>query len=38
MATIICYLLLEKFTPGDWSGWLLVLPVMLDLTLLDKLK
>lgn len=37
MLTLISYLALEHFQGNNWSGWLLFLPVMLDITLIEKL-
>lgn len=36
MMTVIAYLLLQYYAPG-FSGWLLVLPVLLDLALIQKI-
>lgn len=35
MITVIAYVLLHKVSGNDWSGWLMVLPVLLDLALID---
>ena len=35
MITVICYISLECFTQ-NWNGWLLVLPVLLDLAIVGK--
>lgn len=37
MFTIASYLLLNHYAGGDWSGWLLVLPVLLDIALIEKI-
>ena len=37
MITIIAYIVLNHFSGGNWSGWLLVLPVFMDMVLIDKL-
>lgn len=37
MITIISYIALRYFFGGDWSGMLLLLPILLDLAILDKL-
>jgi len=37
MITVISYILLNNFTP-DYSGWLLVLPVLIDLVILERLE
>lgn len=37
MITVASYIALRYFVGGDWSGWLLVLPVFLDFTLLDRI-
>jgi hypothetical protein len=37
MLTILCYIALTaKFGMG-WSGWILVLPVLTDLVIIDKI-
>lgn len=38
MITVASYILLEKFVGSEWSGWLLVLPVLLDLALIDLVE
>lgn len=35
MITVISYIALRYFVGDDWSGWLLVLPVFLDFTLMQ---
>lgn len=35
MITVICYVALHHYLGDEWSGWLLVLPVFLDLTLIQ---
>lgn len=35
MITVASYIALEKVVGNDWSGWLMVLPVLLDLALID---
>lgn len=37
MITVLCYLLLVYILGSSWSGWLLVLPVLLDLVIIGKL-
>ena len=37
MITILSYIVLENFAQ-DWSGWLLVLPVLLDLGIINKIE
>lgn len=37
MVTILAYLLLNNYVGPDFSGWLLVLPVLLDLALIEKI-
>ena len=37
MITLIGFILLENFTES-YNGWLFVLPVLLDLIVLDKLE
>lgn len=37
MITIIAYLLLNHYVGSDFTGWLLVLPVLLDIALIDKI-
>ena len=36
MLTVISYIALQYFCGSSWSGWLLVLPVILDLEIIDK--
>lgn len=37
MVSVIMFVLLENFT-SDWSWWTLILPVLLDLTIINKLQ
>lgn len=37
MITIISYIALKYFIGVEFSGWLLVLPVLLDLTLIGRI-
>lgn len=37
MLTIAAYLVLNAYAPVDWSNWLLVLPVILDLVIIARL-
>lgn len=36
MITVISYVALRFWFGDDWSGWLLVLPVLLDLAIITK--
>lgn len=38
MITLIAYIALRYFYNDDWSGWLLVLPVFLDLALIGRIS
>lgn len=38
MITVASYIALRYFVGEDWSSWLLVLPVFLDFTLLDRIS
>jgi len=38
MVTIAGYILLTHLYGAAWSGWLLVLPVIADITLLEMLE
>lgn len=37
MITVLAYIVLENFTQ-DWSGWLLVLPVLTDLVITTRIN
>lgn len=36
MITLAAYFILNNYSVGEWSGWLLVLPVFLDLSLINR--
>jgi len=38
MITIASYILLNYYVGTTWSGWLMVLPVLLDLALIDRIS
>lgn len=35
MIVIACYLVLNMLEPAGWSGWLMVLPVLTDLAMVN---
>ena len=37
MITVLSYISLQSTFGIDWSGWLLVLPVIFDLVLIDRI-
>jgi len=38
MITIASYILLNYYVGTTWSAWLMVLPVLLDLALIDRVS
>lgn len=38
MITVISYVLLNYFVGSEWTGWLLVIPVLTDLELIDLIE
>lgn len=38
MITVISYVLLNYFDGSKWNGWLMVLPALTDLTLIDLIQ
>lgn len=38
MITVVTYIVLRYFFDDNWTGWLMLLPVLLDLTLIERIS